>query len=106
VKAVCKLWTTLKKEVFYITVIFVVFQQYIGIYKPHFLLDPIHSFTYLFRQYWGLNSGLPTCKEDPLQLEHASGPFFSGYLGDRVLLLAQVSLDHKPPILYFPLELK
>jgi hypothetical protein len=38
-------------------------------------------------------------------LSHTSGLFCSGYFGDRVSLLAQVSLDRDPPILCFLLLL-
>jgi hypothetical protein len=35
-------------------------------------------------------------------LLHSTSPFCSGNFGDRLLLFAQVSLDHHPPILCFP----
>jgi hypothetical protein len=37
------------------------------------------------------------------QLNQTSSLFCSRYFGDTVSLFAQVGLDHKPPILYFPL---
>jgi hypothetical protein len=38
-------------------------------------------------------------------LSHTSSVFLLWYFGDRVLLFAQVSLDHDPPILLIPLLL-
>jgi hypothetical protein len=50
-----------------------------------------------FWQYWSLNSGLQSKK--PLYcLSHVSSHFCSVYFADRVLLFAQVILDHNPPI--------
>jgi hypothetical protein len=38
-------------------------------------------------------------------LSYASSPFYSRYFGDMILLFAWASLDHDPPLLWFPLEL-
>jgi hypothetical protein len=58
-----------------------------------------------------LNLGLYSCEAGAVLLEPHFKPhrpptfFFSAYFGDQVLLLAQASLDHHPPILSFLLLL-
>jgi hypothetical protein len=51
-------------------------------------LDFIYLFTYFnFLQYWSLNSRFGVARQMLYCLTHVSTPLYSGYFGDRILLL-------------------
>jgi hypothetical protein len=49
--------------------------------------------------HWCLNTRFVLAKQAFCHVSHAFNPFCSGYIGDRVSLFAQPSLDHDPSIL-------